>query len=485
MHSLMGVPLPRRSRPLLEAPYQWLVRSVLYPADRIRSGDMAELRYLRQYEKTQYLSVNEIRSLQLTRLRHLLAHAYDTCPYYRRAFDAARYHPSSLRTLDDFAGCPTLSKSDIQHHRDLLVSDRWPRRDLIPNLTGGSTGTPLSFFVTKDRFRSRAAATWRHNRWASWDIGCKVAILWGAARDAPPPNLRHSLRNTFIDRILFLNTTRITEASLAEYHARLLRFRPGVLLGYANAVRLFARFLRDRDLAVPGLRAIVTSAEMLDPDARAEVSAALACPVFDRYGCREVSVIASECGVTGGLHTMAEGIFVEVIKEGRPADPGEMGEIVVTDLLNLGMPLIRYRIGDMGTSLDGPCGCGRGLPRLQSVAGRVTDFLVGQEGQLVSGAALTVAVVARRPSLGRVQIEQARDRSVLFRIVPPDERPVPDNDLHYLREETRAYLGDTLRVDFEFVRDIPPGPSGKLVFCRSMATSDFVSLPSTAGDDAQ
>src|SRR5262249_29218268 len=132
------------------------------------------------------------------------------------------------------------------------------------------------------------------------------------------------------------------------------------------------------------------------------------CRVFNRYGCREVSVIASECPEHDGLHTMAEGLFIEVVKGARPAQAGEIGSILVTDLFNRAMPLIRYRIGDLGAWEEGTCACGRGLPRLRSVAGRVTDFLVGADGRLVSGVFLATYLVAQRPSLGQVQIHQEK-----------------------------------------------------------------------------
>src|SRR5262249_55637025 len=153
-------------------------------------------------------------------------------------------------------------------------------------------------------------------------------------------------------------------------------------------------------------RAMITSAEVLTPDERDLLEEVFCCPVFNRYGCREVGVIASECPAHRGMHVMAEGLYLEIERDGRPAAPGGPGCLLLTDPLNLAMPLIRYRVGDVGSWDEGPCPCGRGLPRLKEVAGRVTDFLVGGDGRLVSGAFLSVALVARRTSLGRVQIEQ-------------------------------------------------------------------------------
>src|SRR5262249_36293897 len=157
---------------------------------------------------------------------------------------------------------------------------------------------------------------------------------------------------------------------------------------YARSAVLFARYLEERGRTAYRPHSLITSAEVLEEEDRAVLERVFGCEVFNRYGCREVSVVASECEAHSGLHTMAEGLYIEIDIGGRPAAPGQTGGILVTDLLNGAMPLIRYRIGDLGAWADGPCPCGRGLPRLRNVAGRVTDFLVGCDGRLVSGVYL-------------------------------------------------------------------------------------------------
>lgn len=447
--------------------YQRLVRDVLYPLALWRRGELAELRYLREFERTQFLPPDELRRLQEARLHALLDHAYRQCPFYRERFDRAGLIPSDVRALEDLRALPPLEKRDIQQHRDRLVARDWPRADLIPNQTGGSTGAPLSFFLSRDRKCSRAAATVRHNRWAGWDRGDRVAAVWGASLDAPR-GWRSRLSVVLLERQLLLDAGHLTEARMVEFHAALKRFRPKVVLAYARSAVLFARFLRWRGLVPYQPHAVVTSAEVLEPEEKALLEEVFGCPVFNRYGCREVSVIASECERHQGLHTMAEGLYVEV--EGAGANG--LGALLVTDLLNFAMPLIRYRVGDMAAWEPGACPCGRGLPRLRHVAGRVTDFLVGGDGRLVSGAALTIHLVARRPSLGQVQVVQEVPGQVLFRIKPGADFRAPE-DLEYLRTATRRHLGADAAVDWEFVEELPAEASGKFLFCRSKAAPDY------------
>ena len=456
--------------------YASLIRNYLYPLDLWRTGNSPELKYLRQFEQSQYLPVEEIRRLALDKLQTLLDHAYRRCPFYRSHWDAARVVPSDIRSLDDLPAIPILEKRHIQEHRDEMVADSWPQNDLIPNLTGGSTGAPLSFFLSRDRMWSRGAATWRHNRWAGYDIGDKSAYLWGAARDLPRTSLKQSFRNLLIDRNINLNTAMITETKLKVFHRALKRFRPKVLVAYSKSIAMFARYLESQQSHAYQPSAIITTAEVLEESERRSIERVFGCKIFNRYGCREVSVIASECSEHSGMHIMAEGLYIEVVPDGHAAGHQEFGFVIVTDLLNLAMPLIRYRIGDMASPKTSQCRCGRGLPCLTSLAGRVTDFLVGSDQRLVSGAALTVLVVAQRPRLGQVQIWQDAPGRVLFKIAARKQNPPSKEDLDFLDARTRLYLGADVKIEFEFVDALPSEPSGKYLFCRSTAACDFVDL---------
>jgi phenylacetate-CoA ligase len=453
--------------------YPKFVRQVLYPLVLWHRGDLAEREYLREFERSQYLSAEEIRDLQYRRLRSLLHFAYQNCPFYRDRFRQAGMVPNDVKRLQDLAHLPPLEKHEIQQQRDRLIAESWPQSDRISNQTGGSTGQPLSFFLSRARKQTRTAATIRHNRWAGWDVGDKVAYLWGAPQDQPRPGIRTALRSRLVDRQLFLDTGCVTEEKMLKFHAQLQRFRPRVIVAYARAATMFARFLKANGLQPYSPHSIVTSAEVLETQDRQLLQDVFGCPVFNRYGCREVSVIASECAAHDGLHTMAEGLLVEVVCGDRPAAPGETGSILITDFLNFAMPLIRYRIGDMGAWASGPCSCGRGLPRLKHVAGRVTDMVVGAEGQLVSGVFLATYVVAQRPSLGQVQIRQHQPGVLCYRVKPgPNFRG--GEDIDYLTRATRRHLGEQLRVDVEFVDELPCEASGKFLFCRSDVAPGYV-----------
>ena len=453
--------------------FQKLVRDVFVPLSLWKAGELAQLRHLREFERSQFLSSDEIRRLQLRRLRFLLAHAHHNCPFYRERLRRAGFAPGDLHDLEDLRALPPLEKREIQEDGDAMVARNWPRADLIRNQTGGSTGTPITFYLGSDRKCSRAAATLRHNRWAGWEVGDKAAVIWGAPRDRPAGGWRARLRGLLLREPLWLDTAHLTEQTLASFHEALWRYRPRIIQAYARSAVLFARYLSANRLRAYSPHSLVTSAEILEDHERALLEEVFGCPVFNRYGCREVSVVASECDAHSGLHVMAEGLYVEIETSRGPAAPGETGAILVTDLLNHAMPLIRYRIGDLGAWAAGPCRCGRGLPRLERVAGRVTDFLAGCDGRLVSGVYLATYVVAQRPSLGQVQIVQHKAGEATYRIKPGAAFD-PVADVEYLRRTTREYLGDRAVVRAELVDALPAEPSGKFLFSRSTVTPDFL-----------
>jgi phenylacetate-CoA ligase len=443
------------------------VNSLLYKLDKWRTADLKEFGYLRYFEHSQYFSEKKLAALQLQQLKNLVSYALDHCVFYREQLDNSGISVNQIASLADLTLFPILTKQQIQDQYARMISNAFLTEALIQNRTGGSTGTPITFYLDHDRRRSRAAATWRHNHWAGYYAGDKLAVLWGAARDLKPKTTLARWKDHLLAPTIALNTAQITARNLKDFINAWNWFRPKHLLAYAKSAAMFARFVHENRVAIRPIKSVITSAEVLEDSERRLIENVFQCKVFNRYGSREVSVIASECEYHDGLHIMAEGLLVEIVKDGRPAQPGELGGIIVTDLLNRGMPLIRYRIGDAGTWLTGPCKCGRSLPRLANVQGRVTDFLVGCQGQLVSGAALTVTVIAQRPSLGQVQLIQERKNHVLFRIAPPGNGTIGHSDQQFLIEQFKAYLGDEMQFDFEFVKELVAEPSGKFIFCKS------------------
>ena len=239
-----------------------LVRNTFLPLDLWRVGEHGGLRYLKEYERSQYFSPERLHELQFGRLRALLAHAQKNCPFYGERFRRAGMAIGDIKSLEDLRELPVLEKSDIQNHRDEMVATNCPKKDLIHNITGGSTGSPLSLYLSRDRKMSRVAATWRHNQWAGCHLGDKVAWIWGASQDRRHDSWKSRLRNLLVDRQLYLDTGHLTEEAMIGFHKALQRFRPKVIVAYARSAALFARYLSSQKLVPYQPHSIITSAEV-------------------------------------------------------------------------------------------------------------------------------------------------------------------------------------------------------------------------------
>jgi len=441
-------------------PTAFLIRSLLFPA-WVRKNGSRRLVYARELAKTERLSSDALRELQWVQLKAILQHAFDQCAFYRKKWTEAGVSPGDVESLDDINRIPTLTKAEIQESLSELVADNYRPRPLIRDMTGGSTGSPMVFYYDEDRRDSREAAVIRHDRWTGWDIGEKRALLWGAPRDVAGGSRAGRFRNRVLGRDMALDASALDEPRMRRFCERLQRYQPAFVVAYANTLTLFARFVKDAGLEPMRPRAIICSGEVLTGEGRALIESTFGCAVFDRYGCREFAVIASECDRHQGLHVNAENLLLEVLQDPAAA-PDSGGEIVITDLKNYAMPLIRYRSRDVGYLKPSRCDCGRGLPILELRGGRTTDFLTALNGQKVSGIVLATYGITNIDGLRQVQFIQERRDAVRARIVrgPGWSQEALDT----LIAKVRAFLGDAMAVEVEFTDAIGLESSGKYRF---------------------
>ena len=450
--------------------YGLLARRVFYPPFVALKRE-SHLRHLGELERTQFLAPENLRLLQFERLKTVIEHAYNHCPFYARRFSEWGVKPQDLREPLDIQKFPILTKKDIQANWREMVATNVERSELVENRTGGSTGKPLFFYVDRERMETRKAATIRHNRWAGYDVADKAGIIWGATRDMTHIfEGKTPLRDLLFERSIVLDASSLSDTGMEQFAKRLRSYRPKVLLGYANSLYLFAAFIEEKNLGGITACSVITTAESLYPDQRQKIEKVFGCPVFDRYGSRETSVIASECERHTGLHLNAECLLVEILEDGKPAAHGRSGEVVITDLLNRGMPLIRYEIEDRASFSRETCPCGRGLPLLRGIEGRVTDFILTPSGKYVSGAALTIKLIAEVPGIAQAQLVQEDVGSVKFKLVRGASYSSSTEEI--LRKKALEFLDKDVRVLIELVDEIPREPSGKYRFSISLVGKD-------------
>jgi phenylacetate-CoA ligase len=302
----------------------------------------------------------------------------------------------------------------------------------------------------------------RHLGWAGWKLGQPHAYIWGANFEI---NTQESLRTRLIDWVWNRFTTNafvLTDASMTAFARQVQRRRPKLLFGYASSLYRFAQFVRDNpDYGDITFKGIFSSAEVLLPIVHQFLTDTFDCPVFNRYGSKELGGIACECPAHTGLHISAEDNFVEILSQGRPTQPGECGDIIVTNLNNLGMPFIRYHTEDIGSWREpGDCPCGRTAPMLQTIQGRVVDSFKTRDRRTAwAGFAGAGYSGLAHPSIKQFQIVQKSLDLMVVRLVKSGE--IPQAILDGLVKTIKTAFGANVEVQFEFPNEIPLLPSGK------------------------
>jgi phenylacetate-CoA ligase len=405
-----------------------------------------------------------VRARQVVMLRRMLRHSAATVPYYRELFAANGFHPDRFCSLDDLQALPLLTKTDIRRRGGDLLSETFRSQPLTRKSTSGSTGVPLEVKLDDRGLSWKRACTLRSDEWSGWQRGGPVAKVWGNP-DYHKHGVKGWLRNRLYDRAIHLDTLDMTPDSIRRFVGEFNRARPELLFGHAHSVYLLADFIDRHLLTAHRPAGIITTAMVLHDWQRRRIEATFHCPVTNRYGCEEVSLIACECEQHRGLHVNADSVFVEVIRDGKPSPAGEPGSIVITDLSNYAMPLIRYLIGDVGVLAEQACPCGRGSVRLESIEGREADYVVTADGRLISGISLTENFAVLVPGVAQIQIIQEQLRRFVFRIVRgADWTSASDRKLAELVAER---FGKNVRYTIEFVELIPQEATGKYRFCIS------------------
>ncbi len=452
------------------------IRNVLGPL-WAKWEDSPYLAHYRRLRRTQYDPPEVIRARQWESVRNLLIHAYGSVPFYRERFRELGMHPRDFTSLDDFRGFPVLTKADLRGHAGALFSNLCSRASLIRKKTSGSTGVCLELFVDETAQQFKRACTLRSDEWSGWRFGEPVAMVWGNP-EYKKRGWRGRARNALLERATYLDTLKMDEESLARFAMLLQRRKPTLLFGHAHSVYLFAEYLRG--LGLPGIRprGIITTAMVLHNWQRRVIEEVFGCKVTNRYGCEEVSLIACECERHDGLHVNADGVFVEILRGALPVGPGEPGSVVVTDLRNRAMPILRYQVGDVAVWSDRRCGCGRGLPLLERLEGREADYVLTPAGELISGISLTENFALHVPGLAQLQIIQETVHRFVLRIVRGSD--FGDDSLRRIGELVAERFGPAVTFECEYVDAIPQEASGKYRFCISRVENPFTRARETA-----
>lgn len=414
----------------------------------------------------EYNSKEEWDVYQLEKLRNLLNYAIDTVPYYQNLFLQLNIEKKDLKsfTFSDLYQLPMLDKNTYRKFGTtlLLSNSLEPSGDFYSS--SGSTGTP-----TKTRYSLRMHQSYfaiyesRINYWAGIDykvprgvIGGKRIIKEGSGK---PPYYRYN----FVENQTYFSAYHISPLTVDNYVEGMFKHKVEYMTGYASANYHLAKMIEDKGIIAPRLKAVVVASEPLSQEMRDTFYRVYGCKTFDSYNGVEACNLISECEY-GSLHIVPDVGIVEILNDnGEPVAPGETGEIISTGLLNFDQPLIRYKMGDLVTlSKIQSCLCGRNMPIVDEIVGRIEDVVVGLDGRRITRFnSIFVDIMA----IKEAQIVQMSISEFLINLV--SDRVLFSEELQLIQSRMKSQLGD-IKLNFNYLNEIPRTKSGKFKSVISM-----------------
>jgi len=422
--------------------------------------------YLEELEKSQWYTDMELRALQEEKLLALISHAYDKSAFYRRIFDERKIKPGDVKRIENLQQLPIITKKELCKYFGDVVSDDMGDRVYRKVSTGGSTGEPLPYLLENSAISMAWACNWRAWRWAGWDFGDKMATLAGASLfisrvEDWTGRLKKWAYLKFLQRNQPLSAFDMSNNTIKEYAVKIQKNRPEYLRGYASALTEFARWCSINKSSIH-FKGIFSTAESLFAEQRSILERTFNCRVFDHYGANDGGGIAHECERHEGLHWASENSILEIVDdEGSPLPPGEEGRIIVTGLNNYVFPFIRYEVGDSGKLSKDKCACGRGLPLLEKIHGRIQSMVVAPDGKKIHGEFFS-HIIWDLPWVKQYQVVQKAMDKLIIRLVP-DKYP-PDKDIAWLKEVIMARTGKEMQIEVSLEKEIPTTSGGKRQF---------------------
>jgi phenylacetate-CoA ligase len=412
-------------------------------------------RYLREIREAD--ASGRIAALTADKLQMLLLHSQKSVPYYRQLFQD-REIKSFDNPIETLRLLPQLSKPLLRQFSRELRSNDLSSRSWYENTSGGSTGEPVRLVQDREYRERSAAATELYSSFAGCKFGERRLHLWGSERDLFNGKVPWRTRfGNWLRNVQLLNAFCMTPERMRRYLQTINTYRPRLMICYAQAIYELARFAETERIAVMPPGAIITTAGTLYPFMREKITAVFGCRIFNRYGSREVSMIAGERPDIAGMIVSNSNNYLEVVDAaGNPLPAGVEGEILVTNLANFSMPLLRYAIGDRGIMADPSVCYGRQI--LIKVSGRNVDVFRKADGTLIDGEYFT-HLLYFRDWLAKFQVVQRTTSQVVFKLVLRSE--CPPEDLDDIRSKTCFVLGADTQVDFEMLDDISESASGK------------------------
>ena len=437
-------------------------RRVLWPCPTWRDPEFK--RCYKSLLQTQWWSREQLLELQLKRLHNLLSYAYTNVPYYQLLFGEHRITPKDIATIDDLQKLPILTRKDIQQNHDHFMPRTEYAKKLLQVTTGGTTGIPLNLLYDATVDAHEEAFRLRQWTWAGYRFGDRLLLMHddfigrGNHRGKDVKWDYETTRNALV-----LSTFHLNERNMPDFIALIRDFNPQYIDSFPSALGLVASYMRRHSMTGIRPKAIFCESETLFDWQRELIESQFGCKIFAGYGDSERAVDAVECEYHQGYHICMEyGILEIVDAEGRPVtEEGQAGRAVGTGLDTYSMPMIRYDTGDIVKYTQKICRCGRDSPLIAKVEGRLQEFVVTADDELIAVGILQIRSSGYN-KVEQFQFFQEKKGELALKIVPG---PVYSaNDALLILDELSSQFHGKMKVELEVVDHIPRTSRGKYRF---------------------
>jgi len=439
-------PVPAQNLIVSVYGYSWANKKYSRPFRRI----------INKLEQTERLSKDDLIKLQTKELRKLVKYAYTNVPYYHKIFKINNIMPDDIKTIEDIKKIPILTKEEVRFNFKKLISSNYHRWQYAVHHTSGTTGTSLDIvwghdanakaYAFVERIRKRAGVV--SSREPHVTFGSRMIV---ALNQRGPPFWRV---NHAENQYLF-SMHHLTKKNLPYYIEKIRKLCPSYLEGYPYIISVVAEYMLENEIESIPVKAVFTSSETLLAYQREKIEKAFQCKVFDMYGMTEIAASIGECEL-GSYHIDAEYGVIEFLKNGEDVSENEVGEMICTSFINYAFPLLRYKIGDLAKPVEASCPCGRGLPLVKEVIGRIDDLLTTQNGPYLGRL---THIFKEMRNIKESQIIQESIDKVIVNVVP--RLGYTEKDSNRLLEEFNKRLGADTEIEIQFVDEISREKSGK------------------------
>jgi len=396
---------------------------------------------------------------QTAQLQKLLVHAYETVPYYRNTFSSIGHTKADLSrfSIQDLKKLPFLEKADLKRNgRTTLLAGKLEKGGSFFE-SSGSTGTPTSILYSH-AFHQRLHGAYesRVRNWAGINRFTPRAIIGG--RRVVPDGIGKApfYRYNYFEKQLYLSAYHVSRETSKNYLEGIIRYKSEYMTGYAMSNYFLARFFLEQGLEAPKMKAVVTSSEKLTMEMRDTFRKVYGCKTYDGWSGVENCGLISENEFGQLLISPDVGIIEVLDRDGNPVGFGESGEVVCTGFLNYDQPLIRYKIGDyISLAYDQKNMCGRQMPVVKEIVGRMEDVVIGQDGREM---VRFHGVFINLKSVVEAQLVQQAVDDFIVNVVPIEK--LSEQDKVSITSRLASQLGK-VRVAFNEMESIPKGANGK------------------------